>query len=189
MKKIVVVAGLGTMGPELELVVAWWKKEGLEPIVFVPGWDNSEGIEPKITRLLELIDNEKPNYLMGISAGASLALNVFLKKQDLVEKYVSVCGRLRMGLSNNIIERKLQEETLRTRAFKESVELLEKSEILNIDKMMTVSAIGGDELIPINTSQIDGATNIVVPNLGHLLTITSILTNNFGEIKIFLEKE
>jgi hypothetical protein len=155
-------------------------------VVFIPNWDDTEEIESKLARLLALIDKEKPNYILGISAGASLALNAFLRSD--IEKYISVCGRLRMGFSNNIIERKLQEDTLKTRAFKESVEMLEKSEIVNLDKILTVSAENGDELIPIETSQIEGATNILIPNLGHLLTITSALTKHFEEIKKFLFK-
>jgi hypothetical protein len=66
--------------------------------------------------------------------------------------------------------------------------MLEKSEIVNLDKILTVSAENGDELIPIETSQIEGATNILIPNLGHLLTITSALTKHFEEIKKFLFK-
>jgi len=193
MKKIIVVAGLGDNKLELTIASNWWKKEGLEPIIFLPRWENKKGVKPKLARLLKMIDKESSKdkiFLIGISAGASLAMNAFLKRLGKVEKMVSVCGRLKMGWSDNEISKKLQKNTLTRRAFKESVKLLEDKikDLKEEDKkrIMTVSAEYGDELIPIQTSKIDGADNITIPTIGHLITITSAMTNNFGPIKKFL---
>lgn len=191
MKKIIVVTGLGDNGVATELVTKGWSNLGFEPIMFVPDWDKNEGIEPKIERLIDLIDKEEKVILLGISAGASLAMNVFLQKLDKVEKVVSVCGRLRFGWSENLISKKLQEGTLNYKAFSESVKMLER----NIKKLadeekkrvLTISAELGDEYIPPQTSQLDGATNVLMPTMGHLVTITSALTNNFGIIDKFLK--
>jgi len=191
MKKIIVVTGLGDNGIATELATRGWREEGYEPIVFVPEWEKEENIEKKIERLEKLVDKEKPKVILGISAGASLALNVFVQNKDKVGKMVSVCGRLRFGWSENVISRKLQENTLKTKAFYESVELVETyiSKLSEADKkrVLTFSSELGDELIPIETSQLDGATNIMIPIGGHLLTITAVLTKNFEEIKKFVE--
>ena len=186
---------MGDDGKATKLIVAGWKKLGLAPIIFVPGWDNEEGVAPKLTRLNKLIDKEsegKKISLLGISAGASLAMNAFIKRLNKVEKMVSVCGRLRLGWSGDKIGRKLQEETLKHLAFKESVEMVEKNiEKLTEDdrkKILTISARLGDELIPLSTSQLAGAKNIFVSGLGHVLAIASAMTVEFEEIKRFLEE-
>jgi pimeloyl-ACP methyl ester carboxylesterase len=195
MKKIVVVTGLGDDGKPTALATTGWKKQGLAPIIFVPRWDNNEGVAPKLTKLRKLIDRESKGekiFLLGISAGASLAMNAFIKRPNKVEKMVSVCGRLRLGWSRDKISRKLQEETLKHLAFKESVEMVEK----NIEKLtegdrkriLTISARLGDELIPLSTSQLAGAKNVFVSGLGHVLAIASAMTVEFEEIRRFLEE-
>ena len=193
MKKIIIVAGLGDNGRELALGSAWWRKEGLKPIIFLPNWEKKEGIKPKLVRLLELIDkesNKEPVMLLGISAGASLALNAFMERLDKIEKMVSLCGRLRFGWSRGIIKKKLQEDTLKHMAFKQSVKLLEKNikSLKRSDRkrVMTVSAKFGDELIPIGTSKLAGANNILIPTMEHVLSIFSGMTSNFEPIRKFL---
>lgn len=193
MRKIIVVTGLGDNGKADEMAAAAWKLEGLKPIIFVPRWENGKGVKPKLARLLKVIDRESKKekiYLMGISAGASLAMNAFIQRLDRVEKMVSLCGRLRMGWSDNVINKKLQENTLKVRGFKESVKMAEKEikKLTDDDKkrILTVSAEIVDELIPTETSQLEGAMNILIPGIGHLITITAGMTKYFGEIKEFL---
>jgi len=193
MKRIIVVSGLGDNGKSLAMGCRWWKKEGLRPTIFLPCWDNKEGVKPKLARLLKLIDKKSKKekiFILGISAGASLAMNAFLQRMDKIEKMVSLCGRLRLGWSDDEILKKLQKNTLKRKACKQSVKFLEK----NIDKLekkdrkriLTVSAKFGDELIPRETSQLSGAKNVLIPTLEHVLSIFSGMTNNFKPIKRFL---
>ena len=196
MRKIIVVSGLGDNGRELKLASTWWKKEGLEPIIFLPHWENEKGVKPKLTRLLRKINIEsrdKKILLLGISAGASLAMNAFLMKPEKIEKVVSLCGRLKMGLSKDMIRRKLQENTLKRRAFRESVELLQKNlnKLAKIDKkrILTLSAEFGDEVIPLETSTLPGVKNIMIPAIEHVISIFSAMTVNFEPIKKFLLKK
>lgn len=190
------VLGLRDNGMEMTVATTWWKKEGLEPIVFKPNWEDDEGARPKLTRLLKLVDEKSRSekiFILGISAGASLAMNVFLQRPEKIEKMVSLCGRLRMGFSKNIITRELQKQTLENKAFAESVMLLEKNvyKLKGKDKkrILTVSAKFGDELIPIETSQMVGAKNILIPTPEHILSIFLGLTFNFKPIKDFLLKK
>lgn len=184
---------MGDNKREIGLGSAWWKKEGLKPIIFLPKWGNGKGVRPKLARLLKMIDKEsgkEPVFLMGISAGASLALNAFLQRLDRVEKVVSLCGRLRFGYSPDKIRKKMQKETLVFRAFRESVKLLETN-IKNLEKkdrkrILTVSAKFGDELIPIETSQMEGAKNILIPTAEHVLSIMAGMTVHFKPTKEFL---
>lgn len=193
MRKVIIVAGLGDNGRELKIASAGWKKEGLKPIIFLPKWDNNETAKTKLVRLIRVIDVESkkgPVFLVGISAGASLAMNAFVQRLDKVDKMVSLCGRLRFGWSRGMVKRKLQEDTLKHRAFRESVELLtEKVGLLKreeLQRIMTVSAKHGDELIPIGTSKLRGATNTLVPTIGHLISIAAAMTLHFQPIKKFL---
>lgn len=193
MRKIIVVSGLGDSKRELGLGSAWWKNEGLRPFIFLPNWGNGKGVKPKLVRLLKMIDKESGKetiFLMGISAGASLAMNAFLQRLDRVEKMVSLCGRLRFGYSPDKIRRKMQKETLAYRAFRESVKLLE-SNVKNLEKkdrkrVLTVSAKFGDELIPIETSRLEGAKNILIPTAEHILSIFGGMTVHFKPIREFL---
>ncbi|MFA6518059.1 MAG: hypothetical protein WCV93_00190 [Candidatus Shapirobacteria bacterium] len=196
MRKIIVVTGLGDDGKATALATVGWKKLELRPIVFVPKWENKEGLESKLAKLLEIIDKESKTekiFLLGISAGASLAMNAFMQRLDRLEKLVSVCGRLRFGWSRDKIKRKLQENTLSYLAFRESVEMLEKNikYLGKVDRrrIMTVSAKFGDEMIPRGTSQLPGAKNILIPTIGHLLSILSAMTANFEPIRKFLVGE
>lgn len=190
------VTGLGDDGKATALATVGWKKLELRPIVFVPKWENKEGLESKLAKLLEIIDKESKTekiFLLGISAGASLAMNAFMQRLDRLEKLVSVCGRLRFGWSRDKIKRKLQENTLSYLAFRESVEMLEKNikYLGKVDRrrIMTVSAKFGDEMIPRGTSQLPGAKNILIPTIGHLLSILSAMTANFEPIRKFLVGE
>jgi pimeloyl-ACP methyl ester carboxylesterase len=143
--------------------------------------------------LLKKIDRESKKetiMLLGISAGASLAMNAFMQRLDKVEKMVSLCGRLRRGWSDDKIRKKLQKGTMKHRAFKESVKLLEHGvkDLKRKDKkrIMTISAKFGDELIPIETSKLEGAKNILIPTIEHVLSIFSGMTANFEPIRKFL---
>lgn len=103
-----------------------WSRYGLEPRVFALNWRNDEDFAPKLTRLLELIDQLAASgnkvSLIGTSAGGSAVLNAFTKRKDVVQRVVNVCGRLRIGPTTGM--RSFTRMTATSPAFAQSVECL-----------------------------------------------------------------
>ncbi len=161
----------------IELATRHWRSHGIDVTAYNVGWkDGSKDIAPKLAEIEKLVDElaEKgPVSIIGISAGASAAFNTFLKKPDVIEKVVGVCGRIRGGETE-------WGANLNSRTFHQSVLLFENQQAQIPDelkkRMMTVSARFGDELVPNGTSHLEGAKNITIPTKMHGLSIILALT-------------
>lgn len=179
---MIVVPGLGDEVNRLRWLTNHWRKHGLEPIVTSAGWYDGEPFQPKLKRLLDLIDRltRKKNIvsLVGTSAGGSAVINAFCQRRRNVHRVVSVCGRLRIGTQRGA--RSFKARTASSPSFAQSVKLCEKniSTLTAADKkkIMTIRAMFGDELVPANTTVIPGAYNTQVPTPEHVLTIAAALT-------------
>lgn len=182
--KVIIIPGLGDSRTRpLELMTNHWKRQGLEPIVHVVGWHDSEdSFELKLHRLVELIDELVGQgdevSLVGTSAGGSAALNAFIERKNVVHRIINVCGRLSVGPTTGF--RSFESKSKSSPAFAESVELCETQEksLSSSDrqKIMTVRAMFGDELVPPETTIIEGAYNTLVPTPEHMLSIGAALT-------------
>lgn len=181
--RVIFVPGLGDDTKLLNWSVRNWKKYGLEPVVHSVGWrDGGNSFEPKLQRLLSLIDEfvEQGNLvsLVGTSAGGSAVLNAFIQRKDSIHKVVNVCGRLKVGPTSGL--RSFQSKTQSSPAFAESVKLCESGikslSKSDLKKIMTIHAMFGDELVPSETTIIHGAINQKVPTPEHMLSIASALT-------------
>src|SRR5882762_6381133 len=104
MKKnyVVIVLGLGELSSSYVFLTQNWKRKyNIIPIIYTFGWNNKqEAFNIKFPRLMNTIETlikKGDNVsLIGISAGASAALNAYiaLKKKGIkINKYISVCGR------------------------------------------------------------------------------------------------
>ncbi len=178
---VVIIPGLSDDVKKLQFATAWWRKRGLNPHVIKIGWyDESNRLQLKIDEILQLIDklsDQSLVSLVGTSAGGSLAFNIFLQRMDTIHKAVSICGRLRAGKHRL---RSLERMSAQSPLFKQSVLAFEKSEP-NIPvpvrlRMMTVSAMLGDELVPADTSVLKGAYNTKVLTGEHAFSIAMSLT-------------
>lgn len=194
--KVIVIPGLGDRRIKpLEMAVAHWRLQGLEPIVHAVGWhDREDSFEPKLQRLTKMIDRfsqagDKVS-LVGTSAGGSAALNAFIERRDAVHRVINVCGRLRVGPETGF--RSFESKSKSSPAFAESVKLCElKQETLtdsDKEKVMTVRAMFGDELVPSETTIIEGAYNTKVPTLEHVFSIAMSLTLFSRPLIAFLKR-
>ncbi|OGD08677.1 hypothetical protein A2397_04660 [Candidatus Amesbacteria bacterium RIFOXYB1_FULL_44_23] len=188
---VIVVPGLGDGERSMKLLTGHWRKHGLEPVVQLMEWRNGEDFMPKLGRLTRLIDElaERGKVsLVGTSAGGSAAINAFGERKDKIHRVVNVCGRLRVGTHVGI--HGFEARTTSSPAFAQSVRLLEKRENefnkKDREKIMTIHALFGDELVPKNTTTIEGANNITVPMFEHVLSITAALTVFSGPLIRFL---
>lgn len=180
---VIIIPGLGDRTRMLAWTVNHWRCYGLDPIVYSVGWrDGEDSFRPKVKRLIELIDElvKKGNRvsLVGTSAGGSAAINAFVKRKRTIHRVITVCSRLRVGPTMGL--RCFVSKTKSSPAFGESVRLCE-SGIRNLStadrrKIMTVRAMFGDELVPPETTIIDGALNIEIPTGEHMFSIGVALT-------------
>ena len=193
---VIFIHGLGDRQDPLKWAVRGWQKHNLEPIMHSVGWRDKElSFEPKLNRLVEMIDeiSEKGDLvsLVGTSAGGSAALNAFVERKEVVHKVINVCGRLRTGPTSGF--RSFEAKSKSSPSFAESVKLFESREESLSDadkqKIMTVRAMFGDELVPPETTILQGAYNTTVPTIEHVLSITAALTIFSQPLITFLKSE
>lgn len=194
--KVIVIPGLGDHRTKpLEMAVNHWRSQGLDPIVHAVGWHDEEGsFAPKLHRLVEMIDSFVGQgdtvSLVGTSAGGSAALNAFIERRDVVHRVINVCGRLRVGPRTGF--RSFESKSKSSPTFAESVQLCEAQEksltAADRQKIMTVRAMFGDELVPPETTILQGAYNTRVPTPEHVLSIGAALTAFSRPLIVFLKQ-
>ncbi|MDP1722901.1 MAG: hypothetical protein Q8L37_06890 [Candidatus Gottesmanbacteria bacterium] len=180
---VIIIPGLGDETRVLGYITWHWKSYGLEPVVYSVGWrDGEESFRLKLNRLVKLIDEFVKKgamvSLVGTSAGGSAALNAFTERKNKIHRVINVCGRLRVGPTTGL--RSFASKTKSSPAFAQSVRLCEQSikrlAVADRKKIMTVHAMFGDELVPSETTIIEGANNIQVPTAEHIVSIGAALT-------------
>lgn len=178
---IIFVPGLGGATFLFRRAAASWKKRGVTPHVFDPGWKDGEVLfKPKLKRLAGVVDTLHATgnrvSLIGTSAGGSAVINAFGERKDKIVKVVNVCGRLRAGKD---VFPSLNMAAKTSPAFRDSVLMAEKRETgfssRDRAKILTLRA-AYDEIVPASTSPIEGARNIIVPSVEHMLSIALAMT-------------
>ncbi|MCL5090634.1 MAG: hypothetical protein M1514_01345 [Patescibacteria group bacterium] len=177
----IIVPGLGNENKGHELLVKWWKLWNIKTYICGLNWKIEEnGFTEKLKKITDLIDKlyapNKKISLIGTSAGGSAVLNAFIARKNKVHRIVNVCGRLRSG---DALFYTFEKAASKSPSFKESVLKFEKTEtkLTNQDKekIMTIKPIW-DEIVPASTVKIKGAKNILVPSIGHVLSISLSLS-------------
>lgn len=190
---VIFVPGLGDDVVLTELATRHWKNYGLEPHIHSIGWrDGENDFEIKLDRLIKKIDLLSQDgakvSLVGCSAGGSAVLNTLIERRDKIHKVITLCSRLKTG--NETGFRSFKAKTASSPTFAQSIKLLEmkypKITINDRKKVMTVSARFGDELVPAATSIFEGALNISIPTIGHMLTIAMGLSVLSKPLKSFI---
>lgn len=192
---VIFIPGLGDKTGILKILTNHWKKRGLHLIFHAVGWQDGEDFQPKLNRLLDFVDQLTKNdgrvSIVGTSAGGSAALNAFIKRRNKIHKIINVCGRLRTGPEKGI--RSFQTTTTPSRAFAQAVKLAEAQEhtLSKADRkrVMTVRARFGDQLVPAETTFLDGAYNTSIPTAEHMLSIGAALSLFSKPILKFLQKD
>lgn len=177
----------------------WENKYGVKAHVVAVGWyDKSTDLQAKLIKLSDQIkpfisDKKIQVSFLGISAGASLAINIW---RFLVKKRLSVnggiivnCGRVKKG--NNIRFRTLKFSTYNSYSYRESIiqckDNLSKLSPQDKQKILTFRALF-DEIVPASTTTIEGATNILLPTIEHAFSIGVVMTLYSRFITDFISK-
>lgn len=177
---LIIVPGLGDKISLIEQPLRDWPKRGVKPFIHQAPWSQSEeSLDLKLKRLVGELDRwNDEGYsvsLLGISAGSSLVLNAFAQRKKIVNKIISVCGRLRPG---NNITYSLYKWDQKSRAFCDSVYFADKNQKAfsesDLQKFTTFNALF-DELVPRKTSILPNAKNLTVPMVGHVFSIAYVM--------------
>lgn len=179
---VIFIPGLGNDTNIIRIATLFWRKYNLKPLVYPFNWhEKNTNFQRNLSKLSNLISKLSQDQckvsLVGCSAGGSVALNAFYENNK-VSKIVNVCGRLRKGTQKGF--RSFTARTKSSKLFAESVELCEErtDSLSEVDRkmIMTIRPLLGDELVPGNTTTINGAKNITLPTGEHLITIGVSLT-------------
>lgn len=192
---VIFVPGLGEHTTLYKHLTSDWPKYGLNPVIHSIRWrDKNSHFQSKLQRLVSLIDTlyESGNTvsLVGVSAGASAALNAFTERKEQVSRVVSVCGRLRTGREKGF--RFYETLFARSPALESSVKQFEENERnLSMEdrrRIMTTRAKFADISAPKETSILDGSYNKEIPMAVHMPTIIVALKIFPKPITVFLKE-
>lgn len=187
---IIYIPGLGDAKLQGQgFIMNVWRAYGVNTIVHPMRWAEDAPFEPKFKALLQLIDDlhseGKTVSLIGVSAGASAALNAFASRSDVLHRVVCICGKI------NNLKAINESYFIKNPTFKGSVDRLEKSlSQLGTDDRSRIQSIHPlfDDVVPIKDTKIKGAYEKTIPSVGHLVSIGYALTiGSFGIIK-FIKK-
>lgn len=141
---------------------------GFVPHYFPLGWNKKENFEVKLVRLLAKIEELQKDggivSLIGVSAGASAALNAYAKSPEIAG-VVCISGKI------NHPETVWPQTHKANPDFKKSMDGVKNSlDNLNeveLSRIMSIHPLK-DSVVPIEDTIIDGAVEKTVPGWGHV---------------------
>lgn len=183
------IQGIGDDMLQLSRFAKGWEKHGFSLHMHAAPWKkNRTNFQAKLEKLITRIDDLSQNgdlvSLVGISAGGSLALSAFAKRKEKIQGVVLVASRLNKGKRIHPVSMRFLGKA--HPAFKEAVMTAEKEAgLLSQEDKKKILTIRGlvDEMVPVSSSHVEGATNIRIPTVFHLLTHGAALV--FYKHKIF----
>lgn len=192
MKKlhIIYVTGLGDRNPRGQRrAVSLWRIYGVEPEFCQMNWGDKGPWQPKFDRLLKMVDDAydegKPVGIVGVSAGASAAINAFAARKDKIAGVVLIAGKV------NRPETVGESYKRNNKAFVTSVNQSPESlsELDDADRVRILSLYAlKDERVAKADSFIPNAHNVWVPSIGHFFTIALQITLGASGFIYFLRK-
>ncbi len=177
--RIVVVPGLDDGKYNiLGLVSRIWNSDQVQIYPLPVGWRNGASYKRKLATLLELVDEllatGDPVAIVGISAGASLALNAYTLRPRLLGM-ANLCGTLRFGLAPPA---SLTRRAWAVPAYHDSVLACEVTqEKLTVEQRRRVLIMKPlrDGIVPLATMTLRGAKEHRVVGVNHSQSIVTAL--------------
>jgi pimeloyl-ACP methyl ester carboxylesterase len=149
------------------IAIQLWRLLGIRPHYLPLRWNKKEGYSEKEQRLLTLVEKLKNQNskiaIIGVSAGASVALNALLKT-DSISSVICICGKI-----NN--PQTISKKTFTVNPdFKTSMtNLTEVLPKLSNEKLRSILSIHPwrDQTVPLADTYIEGASNKTLPGWSH----------------------
>ncbi|HSX23758.1 MAG TPA: alpha/beta hydrolase [Candidatus Saccharimonadales bacterium] len=168
---VLIIPGYGDRQDYIDRTTRNWdKRYGIKPQVYVFGWNGeANSYEEKWQRFDEKLQQLHKTAIIGISAGASVAVRALQEHPDEITKVITVCGPVHAD--------KMNPRTLHNRfpVLERSLEHLSLKG-LEAKRVMTVRPMY-DQLVPIDAMVIDGAQDVRLRMVRH---IPSVLLGIFG---------
>lgn len=172
---IIYVPGLGDIYDNgRRLALKFWRVWGVEAKLVPMRWNDGQSLDRKADRINHAIDEAlaagRKIYLIGESAGASLAIQVATERTKHIAGLLTLCGVVspRTPVSGYLRNR--------APAFDEALKTLAGS-LPRLDAKRTVTVSGyGDASVVYQFSTIAGMPSHRLMSLGHLTTIAAGLT-------------
>ncbi len=189
---VIYIPGLGdhAEGGAQAKVLRLWRIYGLGAVYVPMHWSDKNPYAGKYDNVLKEIDKQLAQgnrvSLIGVSAGASAAINAYAARQESIHKVVCVCGKLRN------VQTISQTYYAKNPAFEESVKKLSASlSQLNGQKRNKILSLRpfADEIVPVGDTLIEGAHSGRLFSAGHALSIAFALTLGSGRISRFIKRK
>jgi len=162
------IPGLGDKRPYGQnIAIQLWRFFGITPHYFPLGWNKPEGYSTKQNRLIQKIETLSKNgdvvSLVGVSAGASAALNAYAQSNK-ISKTILISGKINNA---DTISPKF---FLENPDFKQSMQLVKVSlQKLPLNKVSNIMSTHPwrDQTVPILDTIVDGAKEKTLPGWSH----------------------
>lgn len=157
--------------------VSWWRIYGVEPILFQTNWTDKKSFSEKLDSLLALIDHHEISgqkvSLVGVSAGASMAVAAYSRRGEAIHGVAFICGKLRRPEAVGV------NYYLKNPAFREAMNTLNQN-IASLTKQERARILSThplfDETVVITDTFVDGAKKVILPTLFHVPSIVLGIT-------------
>lgn len=177
---VVIVPGYGDRADYLETASKGWQERfGLEPHVVVFGWSGeADSFDLKWEQFSRTIQDVGETAIIGISAGASVAIRAMQTYPDTVKKVVTICGPVHPERMNR--------DTLRNDypVLERSLDRLSLSD-LPAERVMTLRPLY-DDVVNTKAMYIDGAVDKRMCMIGHPTSILWAMYVNASRMSRFI---
>lgn len=193
MQHLVIIPGIGATVVWYKFLTRnWEKKYGTKTHLLFFGWNGKASEFPekfkKIERHLDEYIKENENVsILGISAGGSAAVNLFIPRRDKIKNVVTVCGRVRDPNVRQMWNHRPKALVLYEESVKLSEANLDKLSQEDKKRILTIRPIY-DEIVPLRTMIIDGAENRRIFAAQHMVSISLAMTLYSKIIADFVKK-
>lgn len=186
---VIYIPGLGESNYSYQRkAINFWRHYGIKAYLYKSNWSDKKSWQHKKAELCELIDKQSMDnqlYLIGVSAGASAAINLYSLKKDKIKAIILIAGKVNNPTNIHLFHLK------KNPAFVQSVNECRGSlNNLNESYRKRILSIYSylDFTVRPKDSYIYQAKNVRLLWPTHVLTIASQLTLGFGKILSFIKK-
>jgi pimeloyl-ACP methyl ester carboxylesterase len=168
---IIYISGFGSSYDGIRrFLLKFWRVYGVSTQFVSSKWSDGQSYTSKLRRINAAIDQntDKRVVLLGESAGASLAINVYATRPNDLYRAMSLCGK--NSGANTVAARVYAKNP----AFKESIRLsdavvpkLNQNERKNFTSVYPLK----DFLIPVHETILPGSRKVRIWSFGHLTSI------------------
>jgi len=190
--RVIYIPGIGdaSQGSGQRKAVGFWQHYGVKQDVYEMSWADQVPWRTKFSQLLDYIDRLHADghriALVGVSAGASGAINAFAARSDKIAGVVCIAGKIHRP---EAIGPRYRRNNL---SFIESVEATEASlaKLSSTERQRILCRYALiDGIVARQDSKLAGAKNQLSPTVGHGLTIGFQITVGAPSLLRFLKRQ